>query len=135
MTDRLAALAAAVMLAVTLAGGGSGGVLTPTFYIGAASGALFASVFGLDSGFFAVLGFVGLISASVNTPLSAIILSMEMFGADMAPYAALTAVFAYMLSGNRSLYPSQIRARPKSEDFVLMRGADRRRSKAKGKKQ
>lgn len=123
------------LLAVTLAGGGSGGVLTPTFYIGAASGALFASIFGLDSGFFAVLGFVGLIAASVNTPLSAIILSMEMFGADMAPYAALTAVFAYMLSGNRSLYPSQIRARPKSEDFVLMRGADRRRSKAKGKKQ
>lgn len=45
-----------VLLAVTLSGGGSGGVLTPTFYIGAAAGSLFAAVFGLDTGFSARWG-------------------------------------------------------------------------------
>ena len=107
------------LLAVTLSGGGSGGVLTPTFYIGAAAGALFAQTFGLNTGFFAALGFVGLIAGTVNTPLSALILAMELFGASIAPYAALVCVFSYMLSGNRSLYPSQITARPKADDFIL----------------
>lgn len=107
------------LLAVTLSGGGSGGVLTPTFFVGASAGALFGQIFHLDTGFFAVLGFVGLIAGCVNTPVSGIFLAMEMFGASLAPYAGFVCVLCYMLSANRSLYPSQIFQTPKSDVFIL----------------
>lgn len=108
-----------LLLSVTLAGGGSGGVLTPTFYIGAAAGGLFASVFGLDIGFFGALGFVGCVAGAVNTPLAAMFLAVELFGAPMAPYAGAVCILSYMLTGSRSLYPTQVLVQPKSDAFVL----------------
>lgn len=107
------------LLAVTLSGGGSGGVLTPTFYVGAAAGGLFATWFGLDVGFFGALGFVGCVAGSVNTPIAATFLAVELFGSGIAPFAGTVCVTAYMISGARSLYPTQILIRPKSDDFVL----------------
>lgn len=109
-----------VLLAVTLAGGGSGGVLTPTFYIGAAAGGLFAGAFGLDVGFFAALGFVACVAGAVNTPLAATFMAVELFGSAIAPYAGMACVICYMLTGLRSLYPTQILVQPKSDEFVLV---------------
>ena len=107
------------LLGVTLSGGGSGGVLTPTFYIGAAAGALFAEFFGLDTAFFGALGFVGCVAGAVNTPVAAVFLAVELFGASIAPFAGVVCIVSYMISGARSLYPTQILVRPKSDDFVL----------------
>lgn len=115
-----------VLLAVTLSGGGSGGVLTPTFYIGAAAGSLFAGVFGLDVGFFGALGFVACVAGAVNTPLAATFMSVEMFGHQIAPYAGAVCIICYMLTGLRSLYPTQILVQPKSDAFVLADPKDRR---------
>ena len=114
------------LLAVTLSGGGSGGVLTPTFYIGAAAGALFASVFGLNIAFFGALGFIGCIAGSVNTPIAATFLAVELFGASIAPFAGIVCIITYMISGARSLYPTQILIRPKSDDFVLADPLDKK---------
>ena len=107
------------LLAVTLSGGGSGGVLTPTFYVGAASGSLFATVFDLDIAFFGAMGFVGCVAGAVNTPIAATFLAVELFGAGIAPFAGTVCIISYMISGARSLYPTQILIRPKSDDFVL----------------
>lgn len=114
------------LLAVTLSGGGSGGVLTPTFYIGAAAGSLFAAVFGLDTGFFGALGFVACVAGAVNTPLAATFMAVEMFGHEIAPYAGAVCIICYMLTGLRSLYPTQILVQPKSDAFVLADPKDRR---------
>ena len=105
-----------VLLGVTLSGGGSGGVLTPTFYIGAAAGALFAGIFGLDIAFFGALGFVGCVAGAVNTPVAAVFLAVELFGASIAPFAGVVCIVSYMISGAHSLYPTQILVRPKSDD-------------------
>lgn len=107
------------LLGITLSGGGSGGVLTPTFFIGAAAGALFAQFFGLDIAFFGALGFVGCVAGAVNTPIAAVFLATELFGASIAPFAGVVCVVSYMISGAHSLYPTQILVRPKSDDFVL----------------
>lgn len=107
------------LLGITLAGGGSGGVLTPTFYIGAAAGALFAQIFGLDTAFFGALGFVGCVAGAVNTPVAAVFLAVELFGAAIAPFAGIVCIVSYMVSGAHSLYPTQILVRPKSDEFVL----------------
>lgn len=114
------------LLAVTLSGGGSGGVLTPTFYVGAAAGSLFAALFDLDVGFFGALGFVGCVAGAVNTPIAATFLAVELFGAPIAPFAGTVCVVSYMISGARSLYPTQILIRPKSDAFVLADPQDKR---------
>lgn len=114
------------LLAVTLSGGGSGGVLTPTFYIGGAAGALFAQIFGLDISFFAALGFVGCVAGAVNTPVAAVFLAVELFGSSIAPFAGLVCIVSYMISGAHSLYPTQILVRPKSDDFVLAEPHDKK---------
>ncbi len=115
-----------LLLGLTLAGGGSGGVLTPTFYIGGAAGGLFAALFGLDIGFFAALGFVACVAGAVNTPIAAIFLAVELFGAPMAPYAGVACVLTYMLVGPRSLYPTQVLVRPKSDAFMLSDPSDKK---------
>lgn len=115
-----------VLLAVTLSGGGSGGVLTPTGYIGAAAGCAFAAVFGLDTAFFGALGFVACVAGAVNTPLAATFMAVEMFGHEIAPYAGAVCILCYMLTGLRSLYPTQILVQPKSDAFVLADPKDRR---------
>ena len=107
------------LLAVTLSGGGSGGVQTPTFFIGASAGGLFASVFGLDIGFFAALGLVACVAGSMNTPLAAAFMAVELFGNAIAPYAGAVCIICYMLTGLRSLYPTQILVQPKSDAFIL----------------
>lgn len=114
-----------VLLAITLSGGGSGGVLTPTFFIGAAAGSLFASVFGLDIAFFGALGFVACVAGAVNTPLAATFMAVEMFGSAIAPYAGAVCIICYMLTGLRSLYPTQVLVQPKSDAFVLAEPTNR----------
>ena len=112
-------LRAEIVFIGDLAGGGSGGVLTPTFYIGAAAGALFGRFFGLDTAFFGALGFVGCVAGAVNTPIAAVFLAVELFGASIAPFAGIVCIVSYMVSGAHSLYPTQILVRPKSDEFVL----------------
>ncbi len=123
-----------VLLAVTLSGGGSGGILTPTFYVGAAAGSLFAGVFGLDIGFFGALGFVACIAGAVNTPLAATFIAVELFGHEIAPYAGTVCIICYMLTGQRSLYPTQILVQPKSDNFILADPTDRRSWKVRPKR-
>ena len=115
-----------VLLGVTLSGGGSGGVQTPTFFIGAAAGGLFASVFGLDIGFFAALGFVACIAGAVNTPLAATFMAVELFGNAIAPYAGAVCIICYMLTGLRSLYSTQVLVQPKSDAFILAEPSDKK---------
>ena len=108
-----------ILMAVTLGGGGSGGVQTPTFFVGAAAGSLFASVFGLDVAFFGALGLVACIAGAVNTPLAATFMAVELFGSAITPYAGGVCIVCYMLTGLRSLYQTQVLIHPKSDEFVL----------------
>jgi H+/Cl- antiporter ClcA len=92
---------------ITLNFGGSGGILTPVFFIGATAGAFFANLFSLPGGIFAAIGVVALLSGAANTPIAACIMAMEMFGNDITGYAAVACVISFMMSGHRSVYPSQ----------------------------
>jgi H+/Cl- antiporter ClcA len=54
---------------VTLEVGGSGGIVTPLFFLGSTSGPVFAQLFHLPVGVFAAFGFVSVVAAAANTPL------------------------------------------------------------------
>ena len=94
--------------AVTLAAGFKGGEIVPTFCIGATFGCVMGGILGMDPGFAAALGLVGLFCCATNSPFASIILSMEMFGSANLYLFALVCVICFVLSGNSGLYASQI---------------------------
>jgi len=109
-----------IFTSITLGGGGSGGIITPIFYIGAASGHTFGMFFSQENiELFAALGFISVLSASTNAPIAATIMAVELFGIEIAHYAALSAVISFLISGHRSIFPSQIIAMKKSEMLKL----------------
>ena len=111
-----------VFTSVTLSFGGSGGIVTPIFFIGATSGNLIGSILGLSPEMFAAIGMVALLAGAANTPISASIMAAEMFGPQVAPYAALACVISFLMTGHRSVYPSQVLAATKSSTLVIEQG-------------
>ena len=114
----------AVFTSITLNFGGSGGIVTPIFFIGATAGAFFGSVFGLDVATFASIGMVSLLAGAANTPIAASIMAIEMFGPKIAPYAALACIISFLMTGHRSVYPSQVLSIKKSESFDVEIGKE-----------
>jgi H+/Cl- antiporter ClcA len=93
--------------AVTLETGGSGGIVTPIFFIGAASGVALAHATGLPAGVIAAFGFVSVLAGAANTPLAAAVMGMELLPTQLGVYAALCAGTAFLTVGHRSVYASQ----------------------------
>ena len=96
-----------VATAFTFAGGGVGGLVTPVFFIGANSGYFFANIIGLSTSTFAALGVVSVLAGAANTPLASSIMAIELFGASIAPYAAVSCIVSFLVTGRRSIYPKQ----------------------------
>ncbi|MDO4488282.1 MAG: chloride channel protein [Eubacteriales bacterium] len=94
--------------AVTLAAGFKGGEIVPTFCIGATFGCVFGGLLGLDPGFAGALGLIGLFCCVTNSPITSIVLSIEMFGGTNVYLFGLICVICFVLSGNSGLYASQI---------------------------
>ena len=94
--------------AVTLSVGFKGGEIVPTFCIGATFGCVLGGVLGLDPGVAGALGLVGLFCCATNSPIASIILSIEMFGSTNVYLFAFVCVIAFVISGNWSLYSSQL---------------------------
>lgn len=110
---------------ITLASGGSGGIITPIFYIGATSGHTLGTLISPEHiTLFAALGFVSVLSATTNTPIAATIMAIELFGIDIAHYAAISAVISFLISGHRSIFPSQILAMKKSAMLSIKIGEE-----------
>jgi H+/Cl- antiporter ClcA len=103
----LAFLLKIVATTITLETGGSGGIVTPIFFIGATAGVALANATGLAPGVVASFGFVSVLAAAANTPIAAAVMGMELLPHDLGVYAALCAGTAFLLVGHRSVYASQ----------------------------
>jgi H+/Cl- antiporter ClcA len=124
-------LVKAAFTSATLNFGGSGGIVTPIFFIGATSGTLFAQLTGLDPGTFAALGLVAVLAGAANTPIAAGIMALEMFGPTLGPYATVACVISFLMTGHRSVYPSQVLAMTKSPSIRVELGGEIERVSAK----
>ena len=113
-----------VFTALTLAAGGSGGVLTPIFFVGSTSGNLFATMVGDHFAFFSAIGFVSVLAGAANAPIAATIMAVELFGVEIAPYAAISCVISFLMTGHRSVFPSQILKMKKSDLLNVQMGED-----------
>lgn len=115
--------------AVTLAFGGSGGIITPIFFVGATAGSSFGRVLGFAPELFSAIGMVALLAGAANTPISASIMAIELFGPEIAPYAAVACIISFLITGHRSVYPSQILSLSKSSSLVVPKGSEMREAK------
>jgi H+/Cl- antiporter ClcA len=109
--------------AITLGCGGSGGVVTPIFFIGTAAGNLFAQL--LSEPYvatFSAIGMVALLAGAANTPIAASVMAMELFGPAIAPHAAVACMVSFLIVGYRSIYPSQVLGIQKSASLKVATG-------------
>jgi H+/Cl- antiporter ClcA len=94
--------------ALTLNMGGSGGIIFPICFVGATSGSALGWILGQDPSLFAALGLAGLLAGAINTPITAVLLGLELFGMASGPYLFLSCTIAFLLSGHRSAIPTQL---------------------------
>jgi H+/Cl- antiporter ClcA len=113
-----------ITTSITLGSGGSGGILTPIFFVGVTSGAVLGDVLGLPMIAMAAIGFVSLLAGAANTPIAACILAVELFGSDIAPYATISCVVSFLMTGYRSVFPSQVLSIAKAPSFVVKTGQE-----------
>lgn len=93
--------------AITLSGGFKGGEIVPSFFVGATFGSVLGQVLGLPAGLAAACGMAAVFCGVTNSPISSLLISLEMFGFDGAPFFFLAVAVSYMQSGYYGLYRSQ----------------------------
>ncbi len=96
-----------LLTALTLGAGFKGGEATPLFFIGAMLGNLLFLVIPLPLDVLAGIGFVAVFGAATNTPIASTIIGAELFGFNGLLYFAIANGFAYLMSGNNSVYSDQ----------------------------
>jgi H+/Cl- antiporter ClcA len=96
-----------VATSLTLESGGSGGVVTPLFFIGATAGAALAPLFRVPTPLLGAVGLVAVLAAGANTPIAASVMAMEILPPSWGVFAALAASTAFLMVGHRSVYASQ----------------------------
>jgi H+/Cl- antiporter ClcA len=98
-----------VFTAITLGAGFLGGEVTPLFFVGATLGSVLARALGLPIELGAGVGIAAVFGAAANTPLALSVMAVELCGAGVLPHVLIVTVVAYLVSGHRSIYPSQLR--------------------------
>lgn len=96
-----------IFTAVTLSGGFRGGEIVPVFFTGATFGNTASKLIGLNTSFGAGIGMVSLFCAVTNCPITSLVLSVELFGAQGFIFFAVSIAISYMLSGYSGLYAEQ----------------------------
>ncbi len=93
--------------AITLAGGFKGGEIVPAFFIGATFGCAFGTLIGLSPSLCAAAGMAAMFCSVTNCPLTALFISVELFGMEALPFCLIVVGVSNMLSGYHGLYKAQ----------------------------
>lgn len=110
MTLRVAAVALVGKLLATMctiASGGSAGMLVPSMYLGAMAGVIVATLTDYPAAALVVPSITASLVSLVNVPLTALMLTVEIFGADFLLPALLVLIVTLLLSHPTSVYRTQ----------------------------
>lgn len=91
----------------SLGSGFKGGEVTPLFFIGATLGNALAPLLHLPFSMLAGIGFVAVFAGAANTPIATTVMAIELFGAEIGPFAAMACITAYLFSGHTGIYRAQ----------------------------
>ncbi len=92
---------------ITLSAGYQGGEVTPLFAVGASLGAAIAVPLGFPVLLAAALGYAAVFGSATNTYFAPIFIGAEVFGYQYLPLFFAVCSLAYIINGNRSIYPLQ----------------------------
>ncbi|MCR5641029.1 MAG: chloride channel protein [Lachnospiraceae bacterium] len=106
-TTSYAFLLKIVATSICIAAGYKGGEIVPTFYIGATFGCLFGQLAGISPSMCAAIGMGAMFCGVTNSPITAFLICLELFGFEGANYFLLAIAFSYVVSGYFGLYSSQ----------------------------
>lgn len=110
--------------ALTIGAGYKGGEIVPSFFVGATFGCVLAPLLGADASLCAAIGMTSVFCGVTNCPVTALLISFELFGFDHAYYFLPAIAISYMLSGYYSLYHSQKIIYSKFENRYVNKKAD-----------
>ncbi|MCF7934799.1 MAG: chloride channel protein [Synergistales bacterium] len=89
---------------VTVAFGGNGGIVSPTLFVGVASGNVLAHWLSFDCSLCCALAMVAVFAGTINAPFTGLFLAVELFGVGITLPAALACFAAYWISRPWNLY-------------------------------
>lgn len=107
-----------ILTCLTLGAGFQGGEVTPLFAIGSSLGGTLANVFQIEPSFLAALGMITVFGSATNTPITTIILGIELFGAEGAIFYVISSLIGYYTIGYSGIYSSQLIEIPKSKTHL-----------------
>lgn len=97
----------AALIFLSLAAGFQGGEVVPLLVTGATFGYTFASLLGLETGAYAVLGAIGMLSGGTNLPIVCFALGLELFGYYDPALLFIVVAISFLASGHESIYQHQ----------------------------
>ncbi len=106
----------------SVATGGSGGVFAPGIFVGASVGLLFGMIFHMafpaiapEVAPFVIVGMLALMGGAGKVPLSVLLMVTEMTGSlQLLPAAMIAVSLSYLISGQNTLYSSQVTSKEDS---------------------
>lgn len=96
-----------ILTALTLGAGYKGGEIVPSFFVGATFGCAVGGLLGLSPSLCAAVGMVAVFCGVTNSPITSLMIALELFGMEALPYFLAGVAVSYMLSGYHSLYDTQ----------------------------
>lgn len=96
-----------IFTAITIEAGFRGGEIVPSFFIGATFGCCFGQLIGFSPSVCAAIGLISMFCGVTNCPITSMLLSFELFGADGIPYFMICVAVSYFMSGYYGLYKEQ----------------------------
>lgn len=106
-THHFAFLVKIIFTVLCITAGYKGGEIVPSFFIGASLGCAFGALIGLSPSLCAAIGMGAVFCGVTNSPISAFVICIDLFGMEGAPYFLFAIALSYMLSGYYGLYSSQ----------------------------
>lgn len=96
-----------LLTALTMRAGYRGGEIVPAFSVGATFGCVAGNLLGVSPELAAAAGMVALFCGVTNCPVTAMLISFELFGFTGAAYYLIAISISYAVSGYYSLYKDQ----------------------------
>ena len=96
-----------ILTALTLGAGYKGGEIVPSFFVGATFGCAVGGLLGLSPSLCAAVGMIAVFCGVTNSPITSLMIALELFGMEALPYFLAGVAVSYMLSGYHSLYYTQ----------------------------
>ncbi len=104
--------------ALTVGSGFKGGEFVPLVFIGATLGSALTLVLPVSLKTLVAVGFAAVFAGAANAPIACSLMAIEIFGMDIAPYAAIGCFMSYFCSGHKGIYTSQVVHTPKHKRLL-----------------